>query len=213
VVRKTGATVHDVGRATVTATVWSDYICPWCYLGHDRTSLMRELGVEVTSRPFELHPETPATGYRVRPGGRLSQVFDRVAAECDELGLPFRAPTVVPNSRRALATAEAVRVGWPEAFAALDQTLFTAHWVDGRDLGDPETLDSLVDAAGAPTAAVGALVESGEAGALVDASMAEARDHGIVSTPSWLLDEGLVIPGAQPRATVERWVTRVKERR
>jgi predicted DsbA family dithiol-disulfide isomerase len=202
-----------VGHATVTATVWSDYICPWCYLGHDRTTLMRDLGVEVTSRPFELHPETPATGYRVRPGGRLSQVFDRIAAECDELGLPFRAPEVVPNSRRALATAEAVRVGWPEAFGQLDQDLFTAHWVDGRDVGDPDTLDALVAGAGAPTAAVAALVESGEASALVDASMVEARDHGITSTPSWLLDEGLVIPGAQPRATVERWITRLLDKR
>jgi predicted DsbA family dithiol-disulfide isomerase len=43
--------------------------------------------------------------------------------------------------------------------------------------------------------------------------MVEARDHGITSTPSWLLDEGLVIPGAQPRATVERWITRLLDKR
>ena len=40
-------------------TVWSDYLCPWCYLGRDRTALMVDLGVEVTPLAYELHPEIP----------------------------------------------------------------------------------------------------------------------------------------------------------
>ena len=39
------------------AVVWSDYICPWCYLGQDRTALLESLGVEVTVLPFEEHAD------------------------------------------------------------------------------------------------------------------------------------------------------------
>jgi predicted DsbA family dithiol-disulfide isomerase len=35
----------------LTAKVWSDYICPWCYLGRDRTALIESLGVVVTVLP------------------------------------------------------------------------------------------------------------------------------------------------------------------
>ena len=84
--------------------VWSDYICPWCYLGRDRTEFLRSLDVEVTQLPFELHPELPPSGRVVRPQGRLSQVYSAIERECVDVGLPFRAPTHVPNSRRALAS-------------------------------------------------------------------------------------------------------------
>jgi len=43
----------------VDAVVWSDYLCPWCYLGRDRTKLLGELGVNVVPQPFEVHPEYP----------------------------------------------------------------------------------------------------------------------------------------------------------
>lgn len=194
------------------AVVWSDYLCPWCYLGHDRTRLMRDLGVEVTPRPFELHPEIPAGGHRVRPGGRLSAVFDQISAECDTLGLPFRAPEWVPNSRRALETAELVRLHAPEAFPDLDESLFLAHWVEGRDLGDESVLDQLVEDAGAPVGVIVGHRSSGEGSRLVDTSMVEAREQGVTATPTWLIGDGLLIPGAQPRETIERWVTKLAAR-
>src|SRR5947209_18121880 len=44
------------------AVMWFDYVCPWAYLGRDRTTVMRSLGVDVVVRPFELHPEIPREG-------------------------------------------------------------------------------------------------------------------------------------------------------
>ena len=44
------------------AIAWTDVVCPWCYLGRDRTLLLRELGMTVTTLGFELHPDTPAEG-------------------------------------------------------------------------------------------------------------------------------------------------------
>ena len=43
--------------------VFSDYVCPWCYLGSARVArLQKEHGVQVRFVHFPLHPDTPAEG-------------------------------------------------------------------------------------------------------------------------------------------------------
>jgi predicted DsbA family dithiol-disulfide isomerase len=196
----------------VHARLWSDYICPWAYLGRDRSALLRDLGLEITTLPFELHPEIPRDGTAVRPGSRLSRVFDSIGAECEILGIPFRAPHRTPNSRHVLETAEVVRLHAPEAFDALDASLAQAHWVDGLDLGDRDLIDTLVAEAGASVELVHDLVADGVGTTAVEVSMAEARERGVAATPAWWVNDALLIPGAQPRETIERWVTRLVSR-
>ena len=197
------------------AVVWADYICPWAYLGRDRTAFLRSLGVDVVSMPYELHPELPREGRAIRPDGRTARVHAVIAAECAEVGMPFRVPARVPNSRRALMTAEVVRVLAPSRFHAFDAALFAAHFVDGRDIGDPGELDELVTAAGLPAAEVRARVDRGEGDEAVSASMVRARDNGVAATPAWLFGEdgeGLVLPGVQPRELYGRIVSRLRAR-
>jgi len=194
------------------ATVWSDYICPWAYLGRDRTALLRSLGVTVTSMPYELHPDIPAGGRRVRSEGRLAGVYAYIAEQCSEVGMPFRAPTLVPNSRRALETAEVVRQREPDRYAAVDDALFAGHFVDGVDIGEPDVIDGIVGATGIDAAAIRALVDEGAGSAAVQASIVDAHDHGVAATPAWMFSEELVIPGAQPRELFERVVARLRAR-
>ena len=194
------------------ATLWSDYLCPWCYLGRDRTRLLTELGVEVTHLPYELHPEVPLVGTPVRPGGRLATVFAHIAEECAEVGLPFTPPARMPNTRRALEAAELVRVSWPDRFAAFDDALFEAVFVLGLDLADPEVLAARASSVGLPADALDARLATGDGARAVARSMAQAREVGVTATPAWLLDGGLLIPGVQPRATITRWIERIRER-
>jgi len=195
------------------AVLWSDYLCPWCYVARDRTALLGELGVEVTVLPYELHPEIPADGRSIRATGRLAPVFERVEAMCAEVGLAFRRPERMPNTRRALQTAEVVRQRWADSFSSLHEALFEAHWLRGEPIDDPDVLDRLVADAGAPVVEVRAAVEDGTAELALEEAMAIAHDHGVMSTPAWWVDNRLLIPGAQPRETIRRWVTRLQERR
>jgi predicted DsbA family dithiol-disulfide isomerase len=199
------------------ALLWSDYLCPWCYVGLDRSALLRRLGVRITALPFELHPEIPPEGLSLRErwGARYAEadaMYRRIAEECAAAGLAFRRPERVPNTRRALETAELVRRRWPDAFDALDRALFTAHFVAGRALGDPDVLDDLVAGAGADAVAVRRAVDAGEAGGAVEASMAAAEQVGVTGTPAWLLDGRFVLPGAQPHDVIERTVARLRDR-
>jgi predicted DsbA family dithiol-disulfide isomerase len=195
------------------AKVWSDYICPWAYVGRDRTALLRSLGVTVESMPYELHPEIPPEGRTLRPDGRMAAVHQHIARLCEEAGLAFLPPSRVPNSRRALETAEVVRQQRPDLFDTVDAALFDAHFVVGLDIGDPDELDRIVSNAGASAADVRALVDAGAGQNAVTASMAVAHGHGIAATPAWLFGEDFVLPGAQPRELFERIVARLRARR
>ena len=192
--------------------MWTDYLCPWCYVALDRSELLVSLGVAVTELPYELHPEIPAEGRRVRADGRLGPTFDRIEAECDAVGMPFRRPQRMPSTRRALETGEWVRHHQPAAFDALHRSLFAAHFADGLALDDPDVLDDLVARSGGDAAEARAAVEAGAGGPLVDASMAQAREVGVTATPAWWLDDRLLIPGIQPRDTMTRWITKMQSR-
>ena len=117
-------------------------------------------------------------------------------------------PTPAGRSRRLRSYGDAA----PERFAALDDALFAAHFVEGRDLGDPATVDRLATEAGAPLDELSTLRADGFGSVALDESMERARDAGVAATPAWLLEGGLLIPGVQPVETIERWIGRVQAR-
>jgi predicted DsbA family dithiol-disulfide isomerase len=194
------------------AVLWRDYLCPWCHLGRDRTALLTALGVTVTARAYDLHPDVPAEGRAVRPGGRLATVLDHIAAECAAVGLPFRVPTRIANTRLALETAELVREVAPDAFEAVDAAFYDAQWVHDRNLGDPAVVDGILAAAGIDPDSRRDVREPGAGAAAVERAMAEAWAHDVTGTPAWWIDDRLLVPGVQDRATLERWVGRLAER-
>ena len=214
VTTRTTASV-PVGRtlAAVHALLWSDYLCPWCYLARDRTALLESMGVRVTHLPYELHPDIPPDGVAIRAGGRLDRVLDLIGAECAEVGLPFAKPTHTPNTRRVLELAEVVRRTQPDAFTALDDGLFEARWVDGRDLADPDVVEGVARRAGVDVATALELVADGHGAVALDESMAEARKRGVTATPAWWVDDALLIPGAVDRDSMVRWISKMAARR
>lgn len=194
------------------ALLWRDYLCPWCYLGRDRTAVMQGLGVEVVPMSYELHPEVPQDGRPIRPGGRFDRVLDQIVVECESVDLPMRKPTRSPNTRRALEIAEILRTRLPDAFGEYDDLCYRAHWLEGDDLGDHDTLRRLVARAGADPDRVDEWLADGSGAEALSASMSKARELGVAATPAWWVDERLLIPGVQPRATVARWVAKILER-
>lgn len=192
------------------AIVWSDYVCPWAYLGQDRTAILRDMGVGVTQLPYELHPETPLSGTAL--SARIRTRFAHIHAAMDEATMPFSPPARSPNSRLALEVSEVVRVCAPTSFPALSAALFAAHFVTGDDIGDPEVIYRLVAATGAAASEIATAVDRGEGAAGVDAARAAALEAGVTGTPAWLVGGRLLIPGLQPRETFIRLVRRMLAR-
>ncbi len=78
-----------------------------------------------------------------------------------------------------------MRVGWPDAFAAVDAAFYDAQWVHDRDLGDQAVIDAVLADDGVDPGAVATAWHGGDGARALEASMAEARDHEVTGTPAW----------------------------
>ena len=189
--------------------VFSDYVCPWCYLGTARLERLRkEHGVQVKFVHFPLHPDTPPEGKSLEAlfAGRgydipkmQAQMRARMAAE----GLPYGERKMTYNSRLAQELAK-----WAESQPggdAIHDALFRAYFVDGRNIGDPQELVKISESIGLPASEARDVLEKRTHKAAVDADWEKSRRYGVTGVPTFVFGERGVV-GAQPYETLERLV-------
>src|SRR3954468_3441028 len=144
--------------------VFSDVICPWCYVGKRRLErALDELGwrdrVAIEWLPFELNPDMPAGGmeraaYRARKFGaeRSAALDEQMRGVGEEVGIRFAFERMArtPNTRRAhMLIAGASRQGaGPGAADGLVEALFDAYFQRGEDIGDEDVLAGIAQRAG-----------------------------------------------------------------
>ena len=207
--------------------VWSDVVCPWCYVGTRRLSAALDRfdgDVEVSYRAFELDPTVPAGGvdladYLARKFGSpaaLDRVHDRLALVWADVGIDFRW-----SGKRRVNTFDAHRLGvWAEgaggaaARAALEQRLFRAYFTDNADVSDHTVLTRLaaevgLDPGGADARAA---LATGAGADQVRAEEVQATDLGISAVPTFVIEGRWAIPGAQDIDTFAKILGTAAER-
>jgi predicted DsbA family dithiol-disulfide isomerase len=201
--------------------IWYDIVCPWCYLGKRRLeAVLPDLtGVTMTFRAYQLDPApVPAPlplkqVMAAKVGGpqRAEQMFGHVTALA-------RAEGLILNFDRAIAvnTFDAHRlVAWAAAQELqlnMIETLQRAHFTDGVDLGAHTELARLAGAIGLDERAALAYL-AGRAGTdAVNADLAEARELGITSVPTFVVDRRYVIQGAQEPAALRSALEEIARR-
>jgi len=126
----------------------------------------------------------------------------------DEAGLPHaEALDKVPNSRRALMVAELARERGE--FGALHPRLFDAYWARGRDIGDERVLVEEGAAVGLEQGDVLDALRDGRYQERIEQFTEAALQLGAGGVPAWLVDERLLVPGAQPHDVFERVLERL----
>ncbi len=203
-------------RRVVTVEVYSDVVCPWCYIGKRRFEggmqlLGRDdLGVdfEVVFRPFQLDP-TAAPGvagpvvdaYARKFGGpeRAAEIIDHVTRVAADSGLEFR----MDRAQRA-NTLLAHRLIWlaeqpgsPVPQEAVKERLLRAYFVDGVHIGDPDALADCAAEIGFDRDAVVEFLASDRGVNEVATSLDDAREQGITAVPTYVFDGTWAVPGAQ----------------
>lgn len=206
--------------------VWSDVVCPWCYLGKRRLErALDRLGwadeVTVRWRAYQLDPRATdqpkdlrrAIEAKYGPGS-----FDGLARRLSALGAPegidyrwdraVRVSTL--DAHRLLAWAWAS--GGARAQGPLKERLLRAYFTEGANVADHDTLTGLAADAGLdPDAARGALAGDAHLDE-VRADVEVAADRDIMGVPAFVIEDRLVIPGAQEVETFEAVLTRARDR-
>jgi predicted DsbA family dithiol-disulfide isomerase len=189
-------------------TVFSDYICPFCYIGDARLNHLRDaFDLKVNWCFLEIHPETSAEGepvsslqYPPETWRRMTAVLEQMAAEEN---LSFRKHDFTTNSRSALRLAEAAKFIDAGVFYRLHKRLFEAYFTEGLNIGDRDVLRRLGVEAGlseqqVETAWQDAAVET----RLRQYAMA-AHELNVRATPTFFIGEQR-LDGAVPAERLSR---------
>ncbi len=196
--------------------IYSDTVCPWCYLGKRRFELAvaarPQYEPRVTWRPFELNPEIPSDGVdragyleaRLRNAGRVAEAHAELQRQGQAAGIEFRFDLIqrVPNTRRShLLIAHAARLGRQ---SVVKDRIMRAYFEEGRDIGDIDELVRLgVEAGLAEHESRSALVlRAGQDGVI--AAERHASVLGITGVPTFVFDGQYTISGAQEVGTLAR---------
>jgi predicted DsbA family dithiol-disulfide isomerase len=201
--------------------VWSDYVCPYCYLEVPALERLQEAfgpALEIQWRAFELRPEPVPT---LEPAGAyLRTTWSRsVYPMAERRGMILRLPPVQPRSRKALeAAAYARREG---RFGEMHRSLFRAFFEEGRDIGRMEVLLEIARSIRLETEPLRRALEEGTDTDEVLQDQRLAHDLGISGVPAMLFrrtgaswGEAVTVSGARPyenlHAAMEEMLNREK---
>lgn len=191
--------------------VFSDTVCPWCFIGkHHLDSALRQgqiTDADIHWRAFQLNPDLPPEGRGRREyldakfGGpeAVRAMHARIEDAGRDTGIEFqfdrisRSPNTF-NSHRLIRLAES-----QQRANAMVETLFRAYFLEGRDIGDAATLVELAQAAGVIGDIRAWLEGDGQRAAVLD-DLRTAQAIGINGVPFFIIENRYTLSGAQPVA-------------
>lgn len=192
--------------------IWSDVMCPFCYIGKNNfeealNKLPFKDEVQVEWKSFQLDPsldpkQTQNTIEYFRekkgfPEAQATQMISQVAQMGKGAGIDF-------NFEKALIT---------NTFSAhkllhlakkynksneMEEALFIAHFIDGKNVGDTEVLVSLAESLDLDKEEARQAVTTDHWDNEVNQDILEARNNGVSGVPFFVLNGKYAVSGAQP---------------
>jgi predicted DsbA family dithiol-disulfide isomerase len=197
--------------------VFSDYICPFCYIGIET---LRKVQPEVPPftlewKGFQIHPEYPAAGIPIEQRiaqygqGRYAAIWRNILALAEGIGLEMNPPPVLTNSLMALEATEYARDQGKEK--AFSNAVYQAYFQRGQNIGDLDVILSLAEQADLNPAEVQDHLKGGTYSARIEASHQEARAFGVSGVPTFIVGPAQIV-GAQSPEVFVSMLKRVAER-
>jgi predicted DsbA family dithiol-disulfide isomerase len=208
--------------------IWSDVVCPWCYIGKRRfeaalTNIERNgitEPIEVIYRSYQLDPHAPVTGttavvdaYAKKFGGRerAEQILAHLTSVAAHDGLTFnmdqalRANTIL--SHRVLHWAFSTY--GPATQAMVKEALLEAYFTRGINIGDLEELLSVCAALDLDSEALRTWLSHEKGFKEIQADFEGAAQRDITAVPTYVINDQFMIPGAQDVELFERILTKM----
>ena len=186
-------------------TVYSDYICPFCYVGFHRLQRLRDsYDLKINWCFLEIHPETSADGEPIDSLAYPSEQWQKMLANLQrvtqEENIPLAELSFITNSKDALLLSEAAKQCGTDLFYNLHEKLFYAYFVDGKNIGDRNILEKIAGSCGISREIIeSAWTDTAYKQRLID-NYSTARRHQVQSVPSFVFGDR-VLTGVVAEAT------------
>ena len=206
--------------------IWSDVVCPWCYIGKRRFERALEDfahvdSVELVHRAFQLNPSWPQ-GTTVGRNAYLMKKFGWSEAETQEMNrrmektaagdqIEYNLEGTVVGNTRGVHRLLVVQTDH-ELQGDLLERFYRAHFTERRSLFETESLVMLAAEGGMSPERARQVLSGDEGIDLVERDLADAGSLGVTGVPFFLLDGRYGISGAQPRSVLADAIARAWEK-
>lgn len=192
--------------------IWSDVMCPFCYIGKNNFEKALEKlpfkdEVEVEWKSFQLDPtlnpdeiKTTFEYFKEKKGfpeAQAKQMIGQVSQMGKDAGIEFNFEKVLItntfSAHKLLHLAKKYKLA-----DKMEEALFIAHFIDGKNVGDTDTLISIATSLGLDENEAKTVLASEEFNNDVRNDISEAGKHGISGVPFFILNGKYSVSGAQP---------------
>ena len=181
--------------------VFTDYVCPWCYLGDSRIKKIKnEFRVDIQLIHFPLHPETPTEGRTlIELFGSNQEDIDQKNERMKELmileNLPYKNRTHTYNSRLAQEIG-----AWAQSIdneTSIHDNFFEAYFVQGLNVGLESVILDVVSKSGLNPEEARKVIKNRLFMKNIDDDWNKSRNYGVTGVPTYVYQKQSMV-GAQP---------------
>jgi predicted DsbA family dithiol-disulfide isomerase len=181
--------------------VFTDYVCPWCYLGDSRIKKIKnEFKVDIQLIHFPLHPETPREGRTlIELFGSNQEDIDQKNERMKELmileNLPYKNRTHTYNSRLAQEIG-----AWAQSIdneTSIHDNFFEAYFVQGLNVGLESVILDVVSKSGLNPEEARKVIKNRLFMKNIDDDWNKSRNYGVTGVPTYVYQKQSMV-GAQP---------------
>lgn len=189
--------------------LFSDVICPWCFIGKRRLEralkVRSEVKVNINWRAFQLNPDMPRSGMsresylETKFGGpeRAKNIYENIRKAGESEGLDFKFEKIKQTPNTVLAHR---LIAWSKQLHMADkvvEALFSAYFFEGQDIGSIETLNELVEGLDINAKHFVAYINTEEGSREVSSETKYAYENGITGVPCFIFNKKYSVSGAQ----------------
>ena len=192
-----------------TFEVFTDYVCPWCYLGDSRIKkIKKRFKIDIQLIHFPLHPETPTEGKTLielfgSTQDDIDQKNERMKVLMINEGLSYNDRTHTYNSRLAQeigAWAETVQNN-----TSIHDNFFEAYFVNGLNVGLEEVILDVVSKSNLDVDEAKLVIKNRTFKSNIDEDWEKSRKYGVTGVPTFVYS-GQSLVGAQPYENLEQFL-------
>ena len=198
-------------------TIYSDYVCPFCYLGRqslDQYQADRGSDLEIDWHPFDLRADKRGPGGEIDHSvddGKDEEYYEKAKENVrrlqEEYGVEMDLDLATEvDSMPAQVASHYVKEEYPyEQWLAFDEAIFEAVWQENRDVGDPDVIADLADEVGLDGEEIRDVIEDEDRREKVQSLSEMARRQGVSGVPTFVY-EGTAARGAVPPEHLQQLV-------